>query len=153
MGLVTERRLILMLIAGGVALFSWWGIDPQWTDVAGLEFHAPAVRQIHNRANAPGVIGEGVEIESEVIRDRQCRTLLQRYVFDGRSVRFVLQDLEFHKVGPIGPDHFRQVIPIPAAAAPGNGSVRLVIRWWCTPLDEYFPRSVSIDVPITLTNR
>ncbi len=98
---------------------------------------------------APGGI---LEIEYKVIRTRSCATKVERMLFDSRRVRHVLTDLEFEAApGPLGPDKYTSVLPIPAHFARGEGRYRAVTSYRCNPLHALWPipamtADVSFDV-------
>lgn len=90
------------------------------------------VSQIQNVVTPTVVPGRDLVIESEVFRHRLCATKVERTLYDGRGIRFVMQDIDFASApGPLGREKYAQTIPVPATAAPGAAYVNIGLVWHC----------------------
>lgn len=123
------------------ALLSFWGLDRRIP-----------VEQISNIARPPTVAaGDDLNVASDVVRHRLCRTRLTTRIYDGRQIRYILAEREIEP-GPGDPARFAQRIPIPAQAAAGPAHVAFTLSWWCNPLQSAlnWPVTLTIDVPFTI---
>lgn len=96
--------------------------------------------EVKTQSVAPGGM---LEIEYKVTRSRSCATKVERFLYDSRRVRHILQDLEFEAApGPLGNDGYTSVLPIPTHFARGAGSYRAVTTYKCNPIHSLWPITV-----------
>lgn len=113
-----------------------------WFGAFGIWFgdRDPPVEQIGNIIFPNEVAaGDQLTLESDVIRKRQCYTLLERHIVDSQKVRWNYPDIDFRAVGPIGKDHYKQFIEVPKDANPGPARLYITISWQCNPFHILWP--------------
>jgi hypothetical protein len=97
--------------------------------------------------------GGTLRIKYSVYRTRSCATSVERMLYDSKRVRYILEDLEFKaSPGPLGPDGYTSIIPIPAHFARGEGRYRALTTYRCNPIHSLWPISVlTADVTFDVT--
>lgn len=133
------RRLSLAIWLGVAGLLGYWAAD-----------RTPPVAQIENRVIGSAYPGGWVEVTSTVLRQRSCRTLLQKVIVDGAGQRLPLPDQEWAAApGRVGwpPDTFSAFLPVPSSAQPGPATLRGIIVWRCNPLHVVWPIVTTWEAP------
>ena len=76
--------------------------------------------------------GNDLIIHSSVVRTKLCATKIERTLFDGLGVRWVMADIDYASApGPLGNHSYRQTAPVPKSAAPGEASFYIGLVWSC----------------------
>jgi hypothetical protein len=120
-------------IAGLLVVFgtlgTWLGDRTPPTTVQEIVVMTPQVR-----------LGGDLKIKYKVYRARSCHTLVERIIFDSRRQRYVLEDLTFaSSPGPLGPDEYVSIIPIPPRAFNGEARYRAITTYKCNILHHLWP--------------
>ena len=93
----------------------------------------PPVSQVSNIVVNKNIkSGENLIVESSVFRSKLCATKIERTIFDGSGMRWVMTDLDFASApGPLGNQTYRQAIPLPKEAYAGHSSLYIGLVWSC----------------------
>ena len=82
--------------------------------------------------------GSFLRIEYSVIRDRACRTNIERQIIDSKGTRFILSETDLEVVGPTGPDQFITASQVPAMVHPGPARYRVTLNYSCNIIHRLF---------------
>lgn len=102
-----------------------------------------------NKDVAPGQI---VRIETKAYRIRSCRTLVERFIIDSTTTRFMFPDIDYINPGPPGPVDAVFELVLPARINPGVALIKTNASWECNPIHRVWPiidRQPDIAVLIT----
>ena len=139
---VMIRHHAIIAASSSVAALVLWGIA--------LLLSQEPVSQISNilikNTASPG---GSIILESSVFRKRLCATKIERTIFDGANIRWVLSDIDFSSApGPLGHQVYRQSIPVPNEAEPGDASLYFGLVWNC-PFSIF--QAKEVIGPLTFT--
>ena len=83
--------------------------------------------------------GESFYIRYSVNRKKLCPYTIQPLIFDGASVRYVLEQQNILAAGPLGPDIYEVERTVPEGAAHGWARYSTVLEFYCNPIQRYWP--------------
>lgn len=136
-------RALILAVLGGLGLVAgYWSAD-----------RAQPSETLSAAVIASVRPGDDALIEWRVFRHRACHTKVERSTFDGLSERVILPDQDYEQPRRLGEDSYRTRAPIPQNAAPGSGSIEVVLTWRCNPVHQVWPIVQSISVPVTILPR
>ncbi len=102
-----------------------------------------------NNDVAPGQI---IRVRSTAYRIRTCRTLIERYIIDSATTRFMFADIDYINPGPPGPVDVVIELPLPQRVNVGIATIKTNASWECNPVHRFWPiidRQPDIAVLVT----
>ena len=138
---------VLLLCAGIVVAMAAYWLGDRRDPIAFVTVPHVASGSFH-----PG--GE-VIVESLVVRKRSCYAKVERAFEDASGTRYVFPDYDMEAVGELSPPPriLRVPVTLPANAASGVGTYRVVVAYGCNPIQRALWPIVVVSpvVPITVT--
>ena len=102
-----------------------------------------------NQDVAPGQI---IRVKTTAYRIRTCRTLVERYIIDSASTRFMFADIDYINPGPPGAIEEIIELSLPQRANVGIAIIKTNASWECNPGHRIWPiidRQPDIAVLVT----
>lgn len=112
-----------------------------WAGTAGMMTadRAIPVRVATTLLLTPEVPAGGMlRVEYAVIRDRACRTNVERQIIDSKGTRFILPETDFESMGPTGPDRYISPNTVPVMAELGDARYRVTLNYSCNIIHRLF---------------
>lgn len=123
----------LSITARALVMF-WAGIAGWMTSDRTIPVRVDYTTVLTPRTERGGVL----KIEYQVYRDQQCRTLIERTIFDSKGTRLYLPDIDYETVGPLGRDTFTSATVVPLIAEPGWAKYRVTLSYSCNVIQRLF---------------
>lgn len=121
-------------VAARILVMFWAGVAGWMTSDRTIPVRTEVTRVLTPRVERGGVL----RIEYVVQRDQQCRTLIERTIFDSKGTRLYLPDIDYETVGPLGRDTFTSATAVPLIAEPGWARYRVTFSYSCNIIQRLF---------------
>lgn len=128
--MVRSDIVALFVVLFFLSPFIYWSFDRS----------APVI--VHDFSLVPEKVHAGEKLlrRIEVTRRRACLTNIDVVIIDGSRVRWVIDETEVTRPGPVGEkDAYLAPMIIPPLAAPGSAELRVTATRICNPIHNIWP--------------